>query len=234
MIKSDSSAIVKAKQLAGQAAVQYVQEGMLVGLGTGSTSAYFIEALGLRCRQGLKISAVATSKGSRSLAEQSGIPVVDDNSITSVDLTVDGADEIDEKFQIIKGGGGALMREKILAQSSRQWIVIVDETKVVKQLGKFPVPVEICPFAYATTVHRLKQEGYQGKIRMRGSDFYVTDNGNYIFDLSFSGAIDDAYKEDLRLREIAGILETGFFYNKVYKVIVGTLDGNVKVIEFLG
>jgi ribose 5-phosphate isomerase A len=227
MITSDLPPIVKAKKRVGEAAAQQVKEGMVVGLGTGSTAVFFIHALALRCREGLKITAVATSLQSQFLAQQLGIPMVQSDSFTTLDLTVDGADEVDELFQIIKGGGGALMREKILAQSSREWVVIIDETKRVKALGQFPVPVEISPFGYASTIERLQQRGYQGKIRMENHLFFVTDNQNYIYDITFPDPIVDVQGKDIELRQISGVVETGFFYNKVSRLMVGTLDGQV-------
>ena len=185
MTKQDSKDILLAKKAAGYAAADLIQGGMVVGLGTGSTTAFFIEALARRHREGLKITAVATSEQSKRQAEHLGIPMLDPEIITILDVTVDGADEIDPAKNMIKGGGGALLREKLLAQSSREMIVIVDETKLVDHLGDHPLPVEIAPFVYRTTIQRLQNNGYQGALRMtRENTPFVTDNGNFIFDIN--------------------------------------------------
>lgn len=203
---------------------------MLVGLGTGSTAAFFIEALGKRCQAGLKISAVATSQQSTRQAQQLGIPLKDPNTIISLDITVDGADEIDHHKNMIKGGGGALLREKLLAQSSKEMIVIIDETKLVNHLGDHPLPIEMTPFVYRTTLHRLEMLGYQGTLRMnREGNLFVTDNGNYIFDIQYSAPILDPQKEQERLKSMTGVIETGFFFHLAKRVIIGYEDGFVKI-----
>jgi len=140
------------KKALGERASTLVQDGMLVGLGTGTTTSYFIDSLVTRCRAGLKISVVATSAKSLNLAQRGGMRILDLHQVTQLDLTVDGADEIDPQNRMIKGGGGALVREKILASSSKKMIVIVDESKLVPVLGKFGLPVEIVPFCYLTTL----------------------------------------------------------------------------------
>ena len=165
MANTNHLSVSIAKKAAGQVAAELIQNGMIVGLGTGSTARFFIESLGKRCREGLKISAIATSKQSTHLANELGIPLIDPDNITSVDITVDGADEIDQNKNMIKGGGGALLREKLLALSSREMIVIIDQTKIVENLGKHPLPVEIAQFIYQTTIHRIEDEGLEGKLR---------------------------------------------------------------------
>lgn len=220
-----------AKKAAGDFAAKYVKNGMKVGLGTGSTAYFLIEALGLRCRQeGLKISAVATSLGSEKLARSLGISILESDSVETLDLTIDGADQVDAQMNLIKGRGGALLREKILAQSSKEMIVIADETKVVNQLGNTLVPVEIAPFAYKTTLTRLKLKGYSGKMRLNSEgNFYLTDNNHYIVDLEFKGIITNpkATHEDLQL--IAGVLETGLFFNVADQIVIGFNDGKVEI-----
>lgn len=227
----DLTSTIEAKKLAGQAAAQLIEEGMIVGLGTGSTAAFFIEALGHRCRDGLQISAVATSVQSSREAELAGIPLIDSQKITYLDIAIDGADEIDHHKNMIKGGGGALLREKLIAKTSKEFVVIIDETKLVDQIGAFPLPIEIAPFAYQTTIKRLFDKGYQGKIRLnRDQSIYITDNGHYIVDLQFSHPIKEPQKEDIHLRSITGVLETGLFYHIANRVIVGYLDGFVKIL----
>lgn len=228
MIKPNFSEIVKAKEAAGRTAANLIQNGMIVGLGTGSTSAFFIEALGQLCREGLQISAVASSQQSMFLARSAGIPLIEHDKIVTLDITVDGADEIDSSYNMIKGGGGALLREKIFAQSSIEFIVIVDESKVVQRLGTFPIPIEICPFAYRTTIYRIEELGYRGKMRCTSDDqFYVSDNGNYIFDIQFTAPIMNPREENELLRNVAGVLETGLFFDVATQVIVGYRNGSV-------
>ncbi len=230
MTKTEFTPIILAKKAAGKAAAEIVQDGMLVGLGTGSTASFFIEALGKRCQEGLKMTAVATSHQSSRQAQQVGIPLVDSETINSLDITVDGADEIDHHKNMIKGRGGALVREKILAQASHEMIVIVDETKLVDHLGICPVPIEITRFVYLSTLQRLSSKGYQGELRRnRDTTPYITDNGNYIVDIQFQTPIIDPVKEHECLKNITGVIETGFFFNIARRVVIGYEDGLVKV-----
>jgi len=230
MTKTDFMPTIIAKKAAGSAAARLIKEGMTVGLGTGSTVAFFIEALGKRCQEGLQITAAATSGESMRQAKSLGIPIIENDSILKLDVTIDGADEIDHKKNMIKGGGGALLKEKILAASSSEMIVIVDEDKLVDHLGTFPVPVEICSFAYLTTFKRLHEEGYQGSFRLNGDQtYYVTENGNLIIDIQFNSPIFDPVQENDRLKSITGVLETGLFFNLAGRVIVGYRDGYTKI-----
>lgn len=220
----------RAKEAAGHAAAELIQDGMLVGLGTGSTAEHFIDRLAQRCREGLRIQAVATSKKSSDRASVAGIPIVDVQSVIQIDITVDGADEIDEKKRMIKGGGGALVREKIIASMSREMVVVVDSTKLVKQLGKFPLPVEIVPFAYKSTIHKLEELGYKGTLRQSSeSKFYITDNQNYIFDIHFPKLLLNPEKDAERIRYVPGVVDTGFFFNLAGRVVVGYEDGRVEI-----
>lgn len=219
----------RAKEAAGTTAAQLIQPGMLVGLGTGSTAHYFIQALSKRCREGLQITAVASSEASLTQARESGISIADIQAIRQVDITVDGADEIDPQKRMIKGGGGALLREKILASSSREMVVIIDSAKQVSQLGAFPLPVEISPFAYQATIHKMNALGYQGKIRLsKQNDFYKTDNGNFIYDIQLPLPCTPE-KEEKALKALPGVVETGFFLGLAGRVIVGFPDGSVKI-----
>lgn len=219
-----------AKKSAAYAAASFIQNGMTVGLGTGTTATFFIERLIERCREGLKISAVATSSRSEALARQGGIPIEDINHLLAIDLTVDGADEIDINKCMIKGGGGALLREKIVASMSKEMIVIVDETKLVNKLGKFPLPVEIVPFGYTATIHHIEKLGWSGKLRMTPTDeFFRTDNGNYIYDIHFNELINDPEQLQHRLREIVGVIESGLFIRLAKRVVIGYNNGNVEI-----
>jgi len=217
------------KQAVGNAAAKLVEKGMVVGLGTGSTASYFIAALIKRYQEeNLSIHAVASSKHSFDLAHQGGIPLLDIDALTSIDLTVDGADEIDPSKQMIKGGGGALLREKIVAHMSHEMVVIVDETKLVPALGKSLLPVEILPFAHTATRHHIEKLGYRGSWRQtKKGDTYLTDNGNYIFDIHFSHLLDNPRNDEKAISSIPGVVETGFFFDLAGRVIVGFADGQI-------
>lgn len=230
MTHTDSNPILIAKRIAGKAAADLIQEGMLVGLGTGSTTAFFIEELGKRCQSGLNISAVATSLQSGRHANQVGIPMRNPDEITFLDVTVDGADEIDHKKNMIKGGGGALLREKLLAKASREMIVIIDETKLVEFIGNHPLPIEIVPFVYRTTIRNLEKNGYHGELRLDAlNQPFITDNGNYIFDVQYSHLILDPKSEHEKLKMITGVIETGLFFDIAQRIIIGYLDGYTKI-----
>lgn len=216
------------KKNIGIAAANLVQNGMTVGLGTGSTAHCFIESLIERCKLGLKIQAVASSQASLSQAKQGGIPVIDINKITSIDMTIDGADEIDPLKQMIKGAGGALLREKILATMSHEMVVIIDESKLVSKLGKRSLPVEILPFACLATIHRLEKMGYKGAWRKdENGSFFITDNGNYIFDIQFDTLRDHPKQDHEAIIQLPGVIETGFFFNLAGRVIIGFADGQI-------
>jgi ribose 5-phosphate isomerase A len=216
------------KQAAGHAAAQFVEAGMLVGLGTGSTASFFIDSLIERCRQGLTISAVATSEKSRQQALAGGIPLVDMAQVTTIDLTVDGADQIDPQKRMIKGGGGALVREKIIASASREMVVVVDSSKLVKQLGAFPLPVEVIPFGYRATLAKLNSLGYQGQMRRHpNQELYTTDNGNYIYDIHFDRLLDNPEEINAEILFTPGVVDTGFFFNLASRVIVAYPDGHL-------
>lgn len=223
-----------AKRAAAAAAIDLIAEGMLIGLGSGSTTAYFIDLLGQRFQKGLSIKVIASSYTSEKAARKYGIPFIANEAVSQLDLTVDGADEIDWQKNMIKGGGGALLKEKIIAKSSREMLVIVDETKLVTNLGTFPVPVEISPFFFQTTLHRLKNEGYEGNLRLtREGNVYQTDSGHYIYDVRFSAPILDPFSESLKLKKIVGVLEVGLFYGLAGRVIVGYFDGTAKIFQKL-
>lgn len=218
--------MIEAKKAAAEKAATLVKDGMTVGLGTGSTAAYFIDALS---KAGKKIQTVASSTSSHLLAQEKGLPLIDLNSLKSIDLYVDGADEIDPQKQMIKGAGGALLREKILAHMSREMIVIVDETKLVPKLGYRPLPVEIIPFGLFATLHHLQQLGYRGEIRkaLDGS-YYMTENSNYLYDIKLPASSSVQQDHD-RIISVPGVVETGFFPNQAGRVVIGFKDGSVVV-----
>lgn len=218
------------KKAVGYKAAELVQDGMLVGLGTGSTAFYFIEKLILRCREGLKIQAIASSSHSYMQAQKGNIPLLDPDQVTSLDLTVDGADEIDPQNRMIKGGGGAHVREKIVASMSKEMVVIVDESKCVDLLGRCKLPVEVIPFASHATHQKILKLGYHGEFRLqRDGSIFMSDNGNHIIDIHFSTPRLHPEEDHEALMHIPGVIDTGFFFHLATKVIVGFFDGQIVV-----
>lgn len=217
------------KKKLGKAAADYVQEGMIVGLGTGSTATCFIDNLILRCQSGLKIQAVCSSLRSKEQAEKGGIPLLDMSKISQVDLTIDGADEVDNELRLIKGGGGAHLYEKILATASKELIILVDESKLVSTLGEGKLPVEIIPFGITSTLRQITTLGYEGQLRKDPKgDLYITESKNYLFDIYQPNGFTHPEKSHLELIQIPGIIETGFFFNLAHIVLVGYQDGHIK------
>ncbi len=217
------------KRVVGVAAAGLVEDGMTIGVGTGSTAACFIDALIARVRKGLKVQAVATSVQSQRHAEQGGIPVLGIDNVSEIDLAIDGADEIDGLKRMIKGGGGALLREKIIDSLAHEMVVIVDEGKLVDKLGSFGLPIEVVPFGVKHTLRRLSDMGYKASLRMSGKKPTITDNGNYVADISFSALLDQPEDHDVKIRSIPGVVETGFFLDIAGRVLVGNSDGTVEI-----
>jgi ribose 5-phosphate isomerase A len=197
---------------------------MVVGLGTGSTACFAIRKLGERVARGLSIRGVPTSRQSAELAETAGIPLTDLSAVDRIDLTIDGADEVDPAFCLIKGGGGALLREKIVASASQTEIVVVDASKVKDCLGSFPLPVEVTPFGWPSVSRRLAALGCVPVLRGAGGEPFVTDNGNYILDCPF-GRIDAPGDLENRILHIPGVVECGLFVGLVHRVLIGRDDG---------
>ncbi len=220
------------KQAIAKEAVKLVKSGMIIGLGSGSTAAFFIKALKDHVlNESLNISCVATSLLSKELATDL-IPLTDESLHNEIDITFDGADLIDLKtFHLIKGGGGALLREKIVAGSSKQNIVLVDSSKLASPLQGFPVALEIVRFGYESTVHRINKLGYKGHIRHKNNKAILSDNDNYIFDLIFEGPIEDPLKHHLRLKNTLGVIETGFFLETATKAYIAYPDGKIEIKE---
>lgn len=215
------------KHLAGEAAAELVQDGMIVGLGTGSTSAFLVQALARRIQKGLRIvGAVCSSIATTQLATSLNIPITDLDTYPELDIYIDGADEIDPHLQLIKGAGGALVREKILSSVSRRFIVIADPTKKVPQLGlHFPVPVEIIPLATTPIARRLTALGARVQLREKEGKVFVTDNHNFILDCTFPQGIADPQDLNTHIESIVGVVETGLFLNMAHQVIIGGPDG---------
>ncbi len=216
----------EAKRIAAERAVREVADGMVVGLGSGSTARMAIEALGARVKAGLRISGIPTSEGSGALARRLGIPLTDFGHHRRIDLTIDGADQVARNtLDLVKGLGGALLREKVVASASEQMIVVVDETKMVERLGNAtPLPLEIVPFGWQLTIERIKALGYDAKLRRAADKPFVSDGGNYIADCIIA-AIDDPAELDRRLAATLGVIATGLFTGLAAKVIVGRASG---------
>ncbi len=215
-----SEEIKAAKRAAGEQAASLVESNMIVGLGTGSTAFWAIKRLGERVAEGLQIEAVATSEESENLARQWNIPILPFADVKSIDIDIDGADEIDPNFNLIKGGGGALLREKIIAVKSKKMVIVADESKSVTTLGRFPLPVEVVPFAIEWTIQRLKSLCKKVVLRQKEEKPYITDNGNYILDCDFF-PINHPQSLSQELNNIPGVVENGLFVNLCTQVIIG-------------
>ena len=219
------------KKEAGEAACSYVKSGMNVGLGTGSTVKYTILELGRRVQEeGLDIVGVPTSLATRDLAEQVGIPLVELDDLSHLDVVIDGTDEFDPTFQLIKGGGAALLREKIVAQSARSMIVVADQRKQVDCLGAFPLPIEVTPFSFRTTQRAIETTlGCTSSLRMNDDEPLMTDNGNHIIDAHTGATIDDPVETERRLLNIAGVVQVGLF-NDMCSVVILASNNGVQVL----
>lgn len=230
------SPIDKAKFVAAKRAADFVENGMRVGLGTGSTAAWLVRCLGERVRDnGLKIRGVPTSSRTAALARDVGIEVISLDEARWLDVTIDGADEFDANLALIKGGGGALLQEKVVATASDQMIVIADAAKEVEHLGAFALPVEVIPFGWQTTQALVEETlvsmdvmGRSATLRMNADQPYVTDEGNHILDLHL-GRIGNPRQLAMVLNQIPGVVENGLFIDICDKVVVGYADGKVEV-----
>jgi ribose 5-phosphate isomerase A len=209
------------KHAAGVAAANMVRDGNVVGLGTGSTAVHAVQVLGERVKAGLKIRGIPTSSKTRDQAISLGIPLTNFDEVQQIDITIDGADEFDPNLQLIKGGGGALLREKIVASASRQFVVITDASKQVPVLGKFPLPVEVIAFAEALVAKRIMALGATVKIRQLNGVPFVTDEGHHILDCSF-GQIADPPALARKLSDMPGIVEHGLFIDMASVVLLAS------------
>ncbi len=215
------------KQAAAREAVKYIKPYDVVGLGTGSTAFFAIQEIAALVRKGLEIKGVPTSENTAKLAASMGIELLEMNQVQSIDVTIDGADEFTEDLQLIKGGGGALFREKIVASLTKKQIIIADAGKKVELLGKFQVPIEVVPLALNYVQQRINQLNGTGKVRMKEGTTFITDNNNYIIDGDF-GLIRDPSNLATQLNQIDGILAHGLFINLTSVVIMG--KGNEAIV----
>lgn len=217
----------EAKRRAAEAAVALVEDGMVLGLGTGSTANVMLARLAERVKEGLRVKGVPTSLATMELARHLGVPLTSLDEDPTLDLTLDGADEVDLEFRLIKGLGGALLREKVVAAASKRVAIMVDEGKLVKQLGtKAPVPVEVARFAWRPVQERVRALGCEPVLR-RGTDGepFVTDNGDLILDARFARGIDAPEEMERKLNNIPGVMENGLFVGLCTEVVVGTDKG---------
>lgn len=233
MATSDSTAL---KRAVAAKALDYVTEGMRLGLGTGSTAEAFVDILGLKVRNGLKVTCAATSEHIASKARSLGITLSPLDDLAPLDLTIDGADEADRNLDLIKGGGGALLREKIVAASSKRMIVIADESKLVSRLGKYPLPVEVVEFGHLSTHSRLRialaDLGYQNieiNLRSRDGKTFRSDNNNLIYDCAL-GAIPDARKLAAAISGVPGVVDHGLFIGIATMLLISH-PGEIETIE---
>ena len=215
---------------AAREALSYVEDGMKLGLGTGSTVDEFLILLSEEIKNGLNICGVVTSEKTKNLSNKLSIPLTTLEKVNKLDLTIDGADEIDNDLSLIKGGGGALLREKIIAFSSNELLIIADESKLVDKLGDFKLPVEVSPYEHDVTslriMDKLNKIGYKGSISLRkdNQNIFITDGGNYIYDLSI-GIINEPNIIENLLNLIPGVFDNGLFINLTEKVIIGNQEG---------
>ena len=218
------------RRRAAEKATEYLKDGMVIGLGTGRTASYAIRKIGKLVRAGMKITAVSTSDATTALAEAEGINVSSLDEHPIIDVTIDGADEVDPSLDLVKGKGGALLREKIIAYSTKDEIIVVDESKLVGRLGeKEAIPVEILKFGYLSTVSHLSDMGCSVTLRTHDGHLFVTDNGNYIADCRFS-SINQPYELHSRINTIPGVIDNGMFLGMAARVLVGR-EREVTVLE---
>jgi ribose 5-phosphate isomerase A len=219
------------KKAAALEALKYVKDKSVIGVGTGSTIQPFIEALNEKVeREHLELWAIPTSTKTGLLLHKR-IHIIDWSLDQVIDISVDGADKASRDFFLIKGGGGALLREKFVALNSAKNITIIDESKIATPLWSYPLPVEIVPFGYQSTIRRLHAKGFDGSIRMMGDEFFVTDNHNYIFDIDLQTPITDPFERHTTLKAISGVVETGLFLQTSDIIIIGKNNLSVDVWE---
>ncbi len=216
----------KLKRAAALESVAYVKDGMVVGLGTGSTARHMVIALGEMVKAGMKLRGVPTSQETAVLARESGIPLIDSENRWVIDVAIDGADQVDPSFNLIKGGGGALLKEKIVAASAKRFIVLVDQTKRVPVLGgSFPLPIEVVPFGWGSTAREIETLTRSAVVlRERGGVPFKTEAGNFILDVHVS-RIDRPRELEIALNDVPGVVETGLFVGRTDVLIVGTAGG---------
>lgn len=228
-MKNSETSKTQGKKIASRKAVEYLKDGMTIGIGTGSTVKFFVENLANKIKNGLKVTAVSTSLQTTQLAKSLGITLIDLSRINKIDITFDGADEVDTNLNGIKGGGGALLYEKIVASISGKNIWMVDNSKCVEQLGQFPLPVEVIPFGAQQLFKILESKGYNPEFRMNGKKYFISDGNHNIIDLHMDRINNPDYLNN-ELLSMAGIVETGLFIGVCDLLLVGEKN-NCKIIN---
>jgi ribose 5-phosphate isomerase A len=219
------------KQLVAKQAAQLVQNNMTVGIGSGSTVYWLINELGNRVKKGLFFRAIPTSKKTAALCAEQNIPLAGLNDVDYIDITIDGADEVDPNLQLIKGGGGALLQEKMVAAASRELFILADETKLVQHLGKFPLPLEVIPFGWKQVQRHLKETCHvEAKLRIQDDQPFVSDHGHYILDCHFQ-QIENPDILTYELNAIPGVVDNGLFVDMADMVLVGHADGTTETLH---
>ena len=222
--------IEQSKKNAGEAAVNYIKDGMVIGLGSGSTIYWMLKKLAERIKEGLDIKGIPTSVKTEKLAKDFGIPLTTFSKVEQIDLAIDGADEVDNELNLLKGGGGSLVREKIVDAEAKQLIIIVDESKMVPHLGAFALPVEVVPFGWELTARNITEHGCIPQLREVDNEVFVSNNGNYILDCQFT-EIRQPKQLHERLKTCVGVVETGLFPEMTDMVIIATKQGTEILTE---
>jgi ribose 5-phosphate isomerase A len=222
--------MVDMKKLAGEKAAEYVKDGMVLGLGTGSTAYHMVNAVGELVRKGYHLQAIPTSNATEKQARELGIPLLTIDEVDHIDLDIDGVDEIDPEFNAIKGGGGALYREKVVATLAKEVIWIMDESKLVDHIGAFHLPIEVAKYGSKQAFEKMDAYGWKPVMRERDGELFVTDNGNYIIDLHLGAGFDIQDVKE-KVSGIVGVLEHGLFLNFCKRIIVGKSNGEVMIKE---
>ncbi len=218
------------KQLVAKQAAQLVQNNMTVGIGTGSTIYWLIIELGNMVKEGLFFRAIPTSKKTAALAAQNNIPLAELNDVDRINITIDGADEIDAHLQLIKGGGGALLQEKMVAAASRELIILADQSKLVQHLGKFPLPLEVIPFGWKQVQRRIRETyNIEAVLRKQNDQPFITDHGHYILDCPFQ-RIEQPDELSFELNDIPGVVDNGLFINMADLALIGFPDGKTETV----
>jgi len=217
------------KQIAAEKAVEFINNGMTVGLGSGSTVNWMLKKLSERIQDGLQIRGIPSSLKTEKLAKELGIPLTDFSYVKKIDIAIDGADEVDEGLNLLKGGGGSLVREKAVDAIADELIIIVDKSKIVSQLGAFDLPVEVLPFGWEHTAVRISKLGCVPSLRKKDNQAFVSDNGNYILDCKFN-RIQNSKQLHENIKRLIGVVETGLFPDMANKVIVSE-NGEITIIS---
>lgn len=214
------------KKLAAEESVAYIKDGMIVGLGSGSTVNLMLQKLGQRVGEGLDIKGIPSSKKTERLATELGIPLTDFSSVDRIDIAIDGADEVDSGLNLLKGGGGSLVREKVVDLTADKLVIVIDASKMVAELGDFPLPVEVVPFGWQVTAQNISDLGAVTSLRKKGRNVFVSDNGNYVLDCKFD-KITEPKKLHEAIKQMVGVVETGLFLEMADEVVMA---GNGRVM----